>query len=76
MRSHFDPEYSHQASTDMIPIFSKEIDIWTEGLARGPQGNASIGGTSVQDVMHVSKVLALRLIALTMYGEALDEEVC
>ncbi|KKY25509.1 putative cytochrome p450 monooxygenase [Phaeomoniella chlamydospora] len=74
MRSHFDPEYSHQASTDMIPIFSKEIDIWTEGLARGPQGNASIGGTSVQDVMHVSKVLALRLIALTMYGEALDEE--
>lgn len=58
----------------MILIFSKHINHWLDRL---PQisGTEMAHDTFVQDTMHHCKLLALRLIALTMYREAFDETV-
>ena len=74
MRRHFDPEFSFHASTNMIPLFTKHINNWLDDLPKNAIAQKP-NGAFVQDMMKSSKQVALRLIALTMYGEAFDEAV-
>jgi hypothetical protein len=74
MRSHFDPDFSHQAATGMIPLFSTEVAGWIDELpARAT--HVSANGGFVEDVVKASKLLSFRLISLTLYGDAFDETV-
>jgi hypothetical protein len=72
MRSHFDPEFSHSSSLKMLPTFSKTIISWVEGLSGGEEKKQEVFAA---DVVTGCKMLAFRLIAMSIYGEALDEEV-
>lgn len=75
MRSHFDPEFSHQSSKTMIPIFSESISRWLDAL---PGANLAIGarqGEFALNVMKECKRLAFRLIALSLYGDLFNETV-
>jgi hypothetical protein len=75
MRSHFDPDFSHQAATGMIPLFTNEIARWVEELpAKATRANLPNGGF-VEDMVKASKLLSFRLISLTLYGDAFDETV-
>ena len=57
----------------MIPLFAKYINNWLEDLPKNTISQQE--GTFVQDMMKASKQVVLRLITLTMYGEAFDEAV-
>jgi cytochrome P450 len=72
MRSHFDPDFSHQAAAGMIPLFSTEIARWIDELSAKA---ANANGGFVEDVVKASKLLSFRLISLTVYGDAFDETV-
>jgi hypothetical protein len=75
MRKYLDPEYSHQASIQMIPDMSKYIDAWVNELSKNPIRPAGPNGAFVQNIMRACKNLAFRLLSLSLYGEAFDETV-
>ena len=75
MRSYFDPEFSYQSSRNIIPTFSEYISQWLDNL---PKKNLTVQpkqGGFAQDAMKECKLLAFRLIALSMYGDIFDETV-
>jgi hypothetical protein len=75
MRSHFDPDFSHQAATGMISLFSTEIARWVEELPAKATGANLPNGGFVEDMVKASKLLSFRLISLALYGGAFDETV-
>lgn len=75
MRSYFDPEFSYQSSRSIIPTFSEYIEQWLGSLTKGSLTVQPIMGESAQNVMKECKNLAIRLIALTMYGDSFNESV-
>ena len=75
MRGHFDPEFSHQASMKMVPGFSKEINSWVDSLSKDPIGGSKTPGGFQQDVVKAGKLLAFRLISMSVYGDSFTETV-
>ncbi|KAK3298366.1 putative cytochrome P450 [Chaetomium fimeti] len=70
MRSHFDPEFSHQATLRVEPVFKESIDNWLGHLS----ASTSSASFFVQDAVTTCRSLALRLLAVMSYGEVMDEE--
>jgi hypothetical protein len=62
----------------MIPRFSKQINQWADNLHKShTRGGQTLADKPfLQDAEQTSKLLAFRLIAMSIYGEALDEKVC
>jgi hypothetical protein len=56
----------------MLPTFDKTIISWVDGLSVGQVKKQDL---FTADVVKGCKLLAFRLIAMSIYGEALDEEV-
>ncbi|KAL8830865.1 MAG: hypothetical protein Q9191_001190 [Dirinaria sp. TL-2023a] len=56
----------------MVSLFSKHINNWLDDLPKDPIAQKP-NGAFVEDMMKASKQITLRLIALTIYGEAFDE---
>lgn len=75
MRSHFDPDFSHQSAMNMIPLFDREISRWIRELPSKALRTDLPNGGFVEDAVKTSKLLSFRLISLTLYGEAFDEQV-
>ena len=61
----------------MIPTFSEQINQWAENLpTKAVGGRSRPDGSFVQGPEETCKLLAFRLIAMSIYGEAFDEAVC
>jgi hypothetical protein len=59
----------------MVPGFSKAIDQWVESLPKDPIGGCKAPGGFQQDVVKAGKLLAFRLISMSVYGDAFTENV-
>ena len=61
----------------MIPRFSRQINEWADGLPSNhiKGGKIQANEAFVQNAETTCKSLAFRLIAMSIYGEALDEKV-
>ena len=76
MRSHFDPEFSFQSSRSIIPIFAEHISLWVDKLPRHSSTEQQPKHKDLtRNVMNECRLLAFRLIAVSMYGEAFNENV-
>lgn len=75
MRGHFDPEFSFQSAASIIPIFIREIDRWASGLSNHAIRTNLPNGAFVYDLALGCKLLSFRLISLTLYGDAFDDNV-
>ena len=75
MRSLFDPEFSYQASRSMIPTFSHQINHWLDNPRPENPSGRSIEGAFILSTLKECKLLAFRLIASSVYGDAFDETV-
>lgn len=75
MRGHFEPDFSHQSAMGMIPLFNTEISRWIRELpSKALRADLPKGGFA-EDAVKISKLLSFRLISLTLYGEAFNEQV-
>lgn len=73
VRSYFDPAYSHNASLVMLPSFQNEVVKWLNMLK-----NDSLRTGVGRLVVHAPtscKILPLRVIPQSFYGEAYDDDV-
>lgn len=71
VRSYFDPAYTHAASLTMMPPFQNEVTKWLNALK-----NDSLRTGVGRLVVHAPtscKVLPLRVIPQSFYGEAYDD---
>ena len=76
MRSHFDPEFSYQSSRNIIPTFAQHISQWLDKLPRHNLAEQQPKHNDLtRDVMKECKLLAFRLIAISMYGDIFNETV-
>lgn len=75
MRAHFDPGFSRLASMDMVPKFAAEIRHWVADLPKCSSCNSHAANTFFRNATQACRYLPFRLIALTAYGEALNDEV-
>ncbi|KJZ74417.1 hypothetical protein HIM_06227 [Hirsutella minnesotensis 3608] len=66
----FDPIYTPAAVADLMPAFQLEIRQWLKRLAERGAGAASF----TADVSGLCAELPLKMVALTLYGDALDQE--
>ncbi|KAK3332995.1 cytochrome P450 CYP5293A1 [Cercophora scortea] len=71
MRSHFDPEFSHQKALQAEPIFHKHIQEWLASLATTKTRTTN---TFVLDALTICRDVSFRLLAIMSYGEVMDEE--
>ncbi|RYP81234.1 hypothetical protein DL769_002064 [Monosporascus sp. CRB-8-3] len=72
IRSYFDPAYTHNTGLAMLPAFHKEVAKWLNTLK-----NDSLRAGVGRLVVHVPtscKVLTLRVIPQSFYGEAYDDD--
>lgn len=61
----------------MIPRFSEQIKEWADNLPQNAsRGKSRADGSFVQGPEETCKLLAFRVIAMSIYGEAFDEAVC
>ena len=72
MRIHFDPGFSHLASMNLIPTFTSEITNWVVNYL---PSNSNTAGKFIRQATQACRYLPFRLIALTIYGDALDAKV-
>jgi hypothetical protein len=59
----------------MLPVFTHQINQWAGRLSDNPTRPVVEDGVFVQDIAATSKALALRSIAMSIYGDAFDESV-
>ncbi|EEP81630.1 predicted protein [Uncinocarpus reesii 1704] len=72
VRRYFDPAYTHNAGLGLIPSFQAEVVKWLTALK-----NDSLRSGVGRMVVHAPtscKLLPLRVIPLSFYGEAFDDE--
>lgn len=74
MRAHFNPGFSRLASMDMVPTFAAEISHWVADLPKCSSCNSHAANTFFRNAAQACRYLPFRLIALTAYGEALNDE--
>jgi cytochrome P450 monooxygenase len=73
VRRHFDPVYTHGVSLTLINPFKQEVENWLKALK-----NDSLRAGVGRMVVHAPTscgLLPLRVIPLSFYGEAFDDEV-
>ncbi|XWX01109.1 hypothetical protein V2A60_009134 [Cordyceps javanica] len=79
MRSHFDPEYSRNASMNMVPLYNGEAMRWLADLAKPTSSSFSstppTAGGFVRNIAEACRLLPFRLIGLVTYGEAFDHKL-
>ncbi|KAK3693045.1 cytochrome P450 CYP5293A1 [Podospora appendiculata] len=69
MRSHFDPEFSHQKAVQAEPVFHKHIQEWMGSLTI-----TQTTSTFVLDALTICRAVSFRLLAIMSYGEVMNEE--
>ncbi|KAE8383482.1 cytochrome P450 [Aspergillus bertholletiae] len=72
VRRYFDPAYTHSAGLAMIPSFQNEVGKWLKSL-QNDSLRAGVGRLIV-DVPTSCKILPLRVIPQSFYGEAFDDD--
>lgn len=73
VRGYFDPAYTQNTALSMLPAFQDQVDKWLNSLK-----NDSLRTGVGRLVVHAPtscKVLPLRVIPQSFYGEAYDDEV-
>ena len=77
MRAHFEPEFSHLASMNMADTFAMEIEKWALTLSKGGDlhQQEATSGSFYRNPTEACRYLPFRLTGLTVYGDALDDEV-
>ena len=68
IRKYFDPEFSLSIITQIVPRFCKEIRHWILDLASEDK--------TIVNSKQSFELLMFRLLAIQLYGEAFDEQVC
>lgn len=74
VRSYFDPAYTHDASMAMTPLFQREAEKWLNKLKNDSPNQGADGRLTVNPTTSC-KVLPLRVIPQSFYGEAYDDDV-
>ncbi|KAJ4347486.1 hypothetical protein N0V95_005407 [Ascochyta clinopodiicola] len=72
VRRYFDPAYTHGTSVSMIPVFQAEVSQWLKGLKNDALSSGV--GRVVFNVQQACKVIPLRAIPLSIYGDAYTEQ--
>jgi len=72
VRRYFDPAYTHATSMTMIPIFKTEVSQWLKDL----QNDALSSGVGrlVLNTEQACKIIPLRAIPLSFYGDAYTDQ--
>lgn len=75
MRAHFDPEFSFQSSRNLVPAFSEHINQWCNAFSSGNTSQEHLEAEYKISIIKECKLLAFRLIALSLYGDLFNETV-
>ncbi|KAI9849203.1 MAG: hypothetical protein M1838_000223 [Thelocarpon superellum] len=74
MRALFNPEFSHLAAKNMIPLFTQEFSKWAAELSQDGTVVSKGEEKFVIDAAGACRILPFRLIARTCYGNMLTDE--
>ncbi|OAA59250.1 Cytochrome P450 [Akanthomyces lecanii RCEF 1005] len=75
IRSLFDPIYTTAAMSKYISTFRKEVQLWLDNLPGHGSAGDSDAPFFAANISNKCGVLPLKLVAMTLYGDALSHEV-